>query len=132
MIERAVRLSDERISTDDLIPTLRGLMSRYSLDQQKRYVTSLTETLFFPFFLKQLAIVCLLISVPMLNYRVFEAHVVLKSFKNKMIDKFDSVELLHSLHAQAEERDLIRCGAGLCFRRAITVKGSHCKYLPTL
>jgi hypothetical protein len=65
----------------------------------------------------------------MLNYRVFEAHVVLKSFKNKMIDKFDSVALLHGLHVEAEERDLIRCGAGLCFKRGISVKGSHCKYL---
>ena len=63
----------------------------------------------------------------MLNYRVFEAHLVLKSFKNKMIDKFDSVELLHGLHVEAEERDLIRCGAGLCFKRGISVKGSHCK-----
>jgi hypothetical protein len=65
----------------------------------------------------------------MLNYRVFEAQVVLKSFKSKMIDKFDSVALLHGLNVEAEERDLIRCGVGLCFKRGISVKGSHCKYL---
>lgn len=64
----------------------------------------------------------------MLNYRVCEAYLVLKSFKNKMIDKFDSVALLHGLHVEAEERDLIRCGAGLCFKRGVSVKGSHCTY----
>ena len=64
----------------------------------------------------------------MLNYRVFEANVVLKSFKNKMVDRFDSVALLHGLHMEAEERDLIRCGAALCIKRGISVKGSHCKY----
>ncbi len=64
----------------------------------------------------------------MMNYRVFEANVVLKSFRNKMIDKFDSVSLLHGLHVEAEERDLIRCGASLCFKRVINVKGSQCKY----
>lgn len=103
MVERAARLPDEKINMEDLIPTLRGLMERYSLERQKR--------------------------IPMLNYRVFEAHLVLKSFKNKMIDKFDSVALLHGLHVEAEERDLIRCGAGLCFKRGISVKGSICKYL---
>jgi len=63
----------------------------------------------------------------MLNYRVFEAILILKSFKSRMIDKFDSLALLQGLRAEAEDRDLIPCGASLCFRRGISVKGSHCK-----
>ena len=63
----------------------------------------------------------------MLNYRVFEANLFLKSFKSRMIDKFDSLALLQGLRAEAEERDLIQCGASLCFRRGINVKGSQCK-----
>lgn len=63
----------------------------------------------------------------MLNYRVFEANLILKSFKSRMIDKFDSLALLQGLRAEAEERDLLLCGASLCFRRGISVKGSHCK-----
>jgi hypothetical protein len=63
----------------------------------------------------------------MLNYRVFEANLILKSYKNKMIDKFDSLTLLQGLRAEAEECDLIQCGASLCFRRGINVKGSQCK-----
>jgi hypothetical protein len=36
MVERAVRLLDGKIDFKDLIPTVRGLMSRYSLERQKR------------------------------------------------------------------------------------------------
>ena len=63
----------------------------------------------------------------MLNYRTFRARVVLKSFANRFIDKFDSVTLLNGLHMEAEERDLIPCGESLCFKRGVNVKGSHCK-----
>lgn len=38
MVERAVRLSDDRIDKGGLIPTLCNLMARYSLAQQKRLV----------------------------------------------------------------------------------------------
>ena len=38
MVERAVSLLDERIDSKDLVPTLRGLMARYSLEKQKRSV----------------------------------------------------------------------------------------------
>lgn len=65
--------------------------------------------------------------IPMLNYRTFRARVVLKSFGNRLIDKFDSGTLLNGLHMEAEERDLIPCGTSLCFKRGVNVKGSHCK-----
>lgn len=67
--------------------------------------------------------------MPMLNYRAFEAHINLKSFQNKMIDQFDANSLLQGLYAVAEERDLIRCGDGICFKRGVSVKGSQCKAL---
>jgi hypothetical protein len=35
-VERAVRLLDDRVDLKDLIPTVRGLMSRYPLERQKR------------------------------------------------------------------------------------------------
>lgn len=38
MVERAVRLSDDRIEKGDLVPTLFNLMARYSLSHQKRLV----------------------------------------------------------------------------------------------
>ena len=37
MVERAVRLLDERICFDDLVPTVQGLMDRYPYERQKRY-----------------------------------------------------------------------------------------------
>lgn len=52
---------------------------------------------------------------------------MLKSFGNRLIDKFDSGTLLNGLHMEAEERDLIPCGTSLCFKRGVNVKGSHCK-----
>jgi hypothetical protein len=63
----------------------------------------------------------------MLDYRVFEANLILKSYNDRMINKFDSLSLLQGLGVEARERGLIQCGAGLCFRRGISVKGSHCK-----
>ena len=65
----------------------------------------------------------------MLNYRLFEANLILKSFHSRIIDKFDSLALLQGLRAEAEERDLLQCGASLCFRRGISVKGTRCKSL---
>ena len=67
------------------------------------------------------------IRLPALNFRVFEAHLVLKSYKDPMIDKYDSVALLNRLHIESIERDLVRCGASICFKKGISVKGSFCK-----
>lgn len=36
MVERAVRLLDERINFDNLVPTLQELMKRYPYESQKR------------------------------------------------------------------------------------------------
>lgn len=43
MIERAVRLLDERIQFEDLIATLRALMRRYPYERQKRYASLFAE-----------------------------------------------------------------------------------------
>ena len=37
MVERAVRLLDERINFEDLVPTIQELMKRYPYEKQKRY-----------------------------------------------------------------------------------------------
>jgi hypothetical protein len=52
---------------------------------------------------------------------------VLKSYKDRCIDMFDSQTLFQRLHEEADDRDMLRCGAGLCFKRGIGVRGSHCE-----
>ena len=48
MVERAIRLDDERIDTEELVPLLRGLMGRYSLEQQKRYAMHFSPVYLLP------------------------------------------------------------------------------------
>ena len=68
----------------------------------------------------------------MLNYRAFEADIVLKSYRDRLIDMFDASTLFKRLCVEAEERDLIDCGTGLYFKRNISVKGCHCKFCACL
>jgi hypothetical protein len=65
--------------------------------------------------------------IPKLNYRVFEATVILINYRDRFIDMFDSEELFSRLFAEAEDLDMIRCDRGLCFKKGINVKGCHCK-----
>ena len=67
------------------------------------------------------------LSMPMMNYRAFEATIVLKSYGDARIDMFDSDVLFDRLWAEAKERDMELCGAGLYFKRGISVKGCHCE-----
>lgn len=66
--------------------------------------------------------------MPKLNYRVFEATVILKNYQDRFIRMFDSEELFSRLYTDAEDLDMIRCGDGLCYKKGISVKGSHCTY----
>lgn len=52
---------------------------------------------------------------------------MLKSYKDRLVDMFDSTALFHRMYVEAETRDMIRCGAALCFKQGISVKGCHCK-----
>jgi hypothetical protein len=62
------------------------------------------------------------------NYDVFEATLVLDSYKNKFIDLFDAHTLFHSLLSDAASFNLQRCGsAGLCFKQEINIRGCRCK-----
>jgi hypothetical protein len=63
-----------------------------------------------------------------MNYRAFEATIVLKSYEDRFIGMFNSEDLFSRLFIEAEERDMIRCGNGLCFKKGISVRGCHCKY----
>lgn len=65
--------------------------------------------------------------IAQLNYRAFEGTIVLKSYRDSFIDKFESKSLFERLCQQAEARDMIVCGEGLCFKKLISVKGCHCK-----
>ena len=66
--------------------------------------------------------------MPILNYRAFEATVVLKSYRDRYIDLFDAQTLFQRLYEEADDRDMLRCGIGLCFKKGISVRGSHCKH----
>lgn len=66
--------------------------------------------------------------MPMLNYRAFSATIVLKSYRNRLIDLYDATALFQRLELEADARELLRCGNSLCFKKSIvSVKGSHCK-----
>jgi hypothetical protein len=65
--------------------------------------------------------------MPMLNYRAFEATIVLKSYRDRLINMFDSNMLFERLCSVSEEREMVECGEGLCFKKGISVKGCHCK-----
>jgi hypothetical protein len=65
----------------------------------------------------------------MLNYRAFEATIVLKSYRNRLIDMFDAPTLYDALYSEAAARDMLPCGEGLCFKRGIRVRGCHCKLI---
>jgi hypothetical protein len=64
----------------------------------------------------------------MLNYRAFEANLVPKSYQDRLISMFNAELLFQRLELEAEDREMIRCGEGLCFKRGISVRGCHCKF----
>ena len=66
-------------------------------------------------------------SMPCLNYRAFEATIVLKSYNDRLIDMFETGALFERLCIEAEDRDTLSCGNALCLKQ-ISVKGSHCKF----
>ena len=61
-----------------------------------------------------------------LNYRAFEATIVLQSYNDRLIDMFDANILFERLCFEAEDREMLRCGDCLCLK-PISVKGSHCE-----
>lgn len=67
--------------------------------------------------------------MPFLNYRAFEATVVLKSYNDRLINMFDAGTLFKRLHVEAEDREMLRCGNSLCLK-PISLNGSHCKSIP--
>ena len=67
--------------------------------------------------------------MPFLNYRAFEATIVLKSYKDRLINMFDPSTLIDRLFVEAEDREMLKCGDALCLK-PFSVKGSHCKSMP--
>eukprot|EP00536_Pseudo-nitzschia_multiseries_P007031 jgi/Psemu1/194486/e_gw1.157.96.1 len=105
MVERAVRLLDTRINFNDLVPTAKELTTRYPYEKQKR--------------------------MPFLNYRAFEATIVLKSYNDRLINMFPARKLFERLSVEAEDREILRCGNSVCLK-PISVKGSHSMCFITL
>lgn len=66
--------------------------------------------------------------MPMLNYRAFEATIVLRSYRDRLINMFDATALFERLYSEADVRDVVQCGVGLCFKKGISVRGCHCKF----
>ena len=65
-----------------------------------------------------------------LNYRAFEATIILKSYKDRLIDVFDAPALFDRMYEDADEGEMLRCGEGIAFKKGISIKGCHCKCLP--
>jgi hypothetical protein len=62
-----------------------------------------------------------------LNYRAFEATIILRSYRDRLIDLFDGKSLFERLYDDADDRDMLRCGEGIAFKKGISMKGCHCK-----
>lgn len=60
------------------------------------------------------------------NYKAFEATINLKSYRNRLIDKYDAPSLFGWLMSNTKNQGLIPCGAdGMCFKREVIVRGTH-------
>jgi hypothetical protein len=60
------------------------------------------------------------------NYKAFEATIKLKSYRNRLIDKYDAPALFEWLMSNTKNRGLIPCGTdGMCFKREVIVRGTH-------
>jgi hypothetical protein len=60
------------------------------------------------------------------SYKCYEATIVLKSYGDKLIDKYDGPTLFGWLLSHAKERDLLHCGpGGLCFKQEIVARGTQ-------
>ena len=63
-----------------------------------------------------------------MNYRAFEGTIVLESYDDKTIDRFDASKLYQRLRLEADSHDILICGDdALCFKKSVSVKGSHSK-----
>lgn len=101
VIERTVRMLDDKVPLDELPDTLRGLMKQYPYDSQE--------------------------EMGVLNYRAFTGTIVLKSYRDQMIDMFDGSKLFQRMSSESKSYDMICCGDLLCFKRNIYVKGTRSK-----
>jgi hypothetical protein len=91
------RLDDTNIDSDYLL-LLEKLIQRFSLDIQQEF--------------------------PRLVFRAFEATIILNSYEDKFIDKFDASALFDHLY-KTKEKDIIQCGFdSILFKERIELHGS--------
>lgn len=95
---------DNRLRHDEIIPIVRGMLTRYPLHRQR--------------------------TMSRLNYRAFQANVVLSSYENRLINFFTAPALYEWLYSHVEDRNLIKCGTdGLFFKKEVIVEnGVNGKY----
>lgn len=67
--------------------------------------------------------------MPCLNYRAFEATIVLKSYNDRLINMFETETLFERLCIEAEDRETLSCVNALSLK-PISIKGSQCKFVP--
>jgi len=98
--ERTMKSTGGELNYGEALHLTQQLVSRYDLRHQKKMLRS--------------------------NYKAFQATIVLSSYRNRLIDMFDSNRLFRWLMSNVEKRTLIACGTeGLCFKREIVVRGTH-------
>jgi hypothetical protein len=99
IIERTARMLDDRLPLNELSSSLRGLIQQYPYERQE--------------------------EMAILNYRAFTGMVILKSYRDELIDMFDAPRLFQRLSSESNFHDMICCGDLLCFKRNINIKGTR-------
>jgi len=99
VIERTARMVDDKVPPEELPPALLGLMQQYPYESQG--------------------------EMGMQNYRAFEGTIVLKSYRDELIDMFDAFKLFGRMSIDPSLHDMICCGEMLCFKKNIYVKGTR-------
>jgi hypothetical protein len=99
-VERAMKSVDGNFDYTESLQLVRQLINKNQLGRQIKMLKS--------------------------NYKAFEATITLKSYRNRLIDKYDAPALFAWLMSNTKNRGLIPCGAdGMCFKREVIVRGTH-------
>lgn len=69
--------------------------------------------------------------MPYLNYRAFEATIVLKSYNDRLINMFETETLFERLCIEAQDRETLSCTNALSLK-PISIKGSQCKLVKSM
>jgi hypothetical protein len=100
VVERALKSVDGKLEYSEAHQLVRELITSHSLVRQLRVMKS--------------------------NYKAFETNIILKSYRNRLIDMHEGPLLFQWLVSHSKERNVILTGpGGLCFKREVIVQGTQ-------